>query len=256
MKKISQVLISGFIFFVFITSVSLAQSFTSDQGLEQVSENPIVLAEDADCGEIELTHSTSQLPMIGDSVACTNADQSMFRAYELNSFDIFNNFQVCAVRFGISTANSNGTQPITIILYTSDPAFPDGNLTQLASTTIQIEPQTETLITVPINAIVPAGSELVVEIFDPFEPTSNFFIGANSQPETAPSYIQAAACGAPTPLTTAEVAFPNSHFIINAIGNELSPTDIPTLSEWGLIAMAGILGLVGFMVIRRRNITA
>ena len=34
---------------------------------------------------------------------------------------------------------------------------------------------------------------------------------------------------------------------------------IPTLSEWGLIAMAGILGIVGivgFMVIRRRKVTA
>ena len=31
---------------------------------------------------------------------------------------------------------------------------------------------------------------------------------------------------------------------------------IPTLSEWGLIAMAGILGLVGFMVMRRRKVTA
>jgi len=28
---------------------------------------------------------------------------------------------------------------------------------------------------------------------------------------------------------------------------------IPTLSEWGLITMAGILGVVGFMVIRRRK---
>ncbi|TFG75610.1 MAG: IPTL-CTERM sorting domain-containing protein [Thermodesulfobacteriales bacterium] len=27
-------------------------------------------------------------------------------------------------------------------------------------------------------------------------------------------------------------------------------------SEWGLIAMAGILGIVGFMVIRRRKVTA
>ncbi len=35
---------------------------------------------------------------------------------------------------------------------------------------------------------------------------------------------------------------------------ELAP--IPTLSEWGLIAMAGILGIVGFMVIRRRKVTA
>ncbi len=32
--------------------------------------------------------------------------------------------------------------------------------------------------------------------------------------------------------------------------------NIPTLSEWGLLAMAGILGIVGFMVIRRRKVTA
>jgi IPTL-CTERM motif len=31
---------------------------------------------------------------------------------------------------------------------------------------------------------------------------------------------------------------------------------VPTLSELGLIAMASILGLVGFMVIRRRKVTA
>jgi len=33
-------------------------------------------------------------------------------------------------------------------------------------------------------------------------------------------------------------------------------TDVPTLSKWGLIALAGILGIVGFMVIRRRRATA
>src|SRR3990167_8362412 len=32
----------------------------------------------------------------------------------------------------------------------------------------------------------------------------------------------------------------------------LPPRNIPTLSQWGLIAMAGILGFVGFMVIRRK----
>ena len=33
-------------------------------------------------------------------------------------------------------------------------------------------------------------------------------------------------------------------------------TAIPTLSQWGLIAMAGIFGIVGFMVMRRRKVTA
>ncbi len=37
---------------------------------------------------------------------------------------------------------------------------------------------------------------------------------------------------------------------------EEATTAIPTLSEWGLIAMAGILGIAGFMVIRRSKVTA
>lgn len=33
-------------------------------------------------------------------------------------------------------------------------------------------------------------------------------------------------------------------------------TPIPTLSEWGLTVMAGILGIAGFMVLRRRKVVA
>jgi len=37
----------------------------------------------------------------------------------------------------------------------------------------------------------------------------------------------------------------------------VGPSAIPTLSEWGLIAMAGVLGIVGFiMVIKRRKVAA
>ncbi|MGB2693017.1 MAG: IPTL-CTERM sorting domain-containing protein [Thermodesulfobacteriota bacterium] len=36
----------------------------------------------------------------------------------------------------------------------------------------------------------------------------------------------------------------------------LGPRNVPTLSEWGLIAMAGVLGVVGFMVMRRKRATA
>ncbi len=46
--------------------------------------------------------------------------------------------------------------------------------------------------------------------------------------------------------------------IIGESCSELSQCQapIPTLSEWGLIAMAGVLGIVGFMIIRRRKVTA
>lgn len=39
-------------------------------------------------------------------------------------------------------------------------------------------------------------------------------------------------------------------------GQCVVPRNVPTLSEWGLIATAGILGFIGFMVIRRKKATA
>lgn len=36
----------------------------------------------------------------------------------------------------------------------------------------------------------------------------------------------------------------------------ITPAAIPTLSEWGLVAMAGILGAIGLLVLRRKKITA
>ena len=33
----------------------------------------------------------------------------------------------------------------------------------------------------------------------------------------------------------------------------INPTNVPTLSEWGLIAMASILGLVAFLILRRKK---
>ncbi|MCK5392109.1 MAG: IPTL-CTERM sorting domain-containing protein [Deltaproteobacteria bacterium] len=36
----------------------------------------------------------------------------------------------------------------------------------------------------------------------------------------------------------------------------IAVSTVPTLSQWGLIAMAAILGIVGFMVMRRRKAAA
>jgi len=43
---------------------------------------------------------------------------------------------------------------------------------------------------------------------------------------------------------------------VSVTGAVVLVSQIPTLSEWGLITMAGISGIVGFMVMRRRKATA
>ena len=35
---------------------------------------------------------------------------------------------------------------------------------------------------------------------------------------------------------------------------DIESTNVPTLSQWGLIATAGLLGIIGFIVIRRRQL--
>ena len=56
----------------------------------------------------------------------------------------------------------------------------------------------------------------------------------------------------------------NSDFVMNngygtsitCVGFIEPEVNVPTLSEWGLIAMAGALGIIGFMVLRRKKATA
>ncbi len=57
-------------------------------------------------------------------------------------------------------------------------------------------------------------------------------------------------CNAEGEFFEGEVCSINETFCTNPASN------VPTLSEWGLIAMAGVLGIVGFMVMRRRKVTA
>lgn len=36
------------------------------------------------------------------------------------------------------------------------------------------------------------------------------------------------------------------------VEEEFIISNVPTLSQWGMIAMAGVLGIIGFMVMRRK----
>ena len=266
MKDLILYLASTFIFCIFLPSITFAQSL-NPEGLVQIPllEVAPVQPQGEGCGKIEIAHTTSQ--SIGElGIGCNNippgrllSENSFYWAFELNSFDIFGDFEICAVEIGILFATSNsGSQPLTINLYTSNPAFPDGVLTQIGTTSIQLSDQIETIETIPIGETAPAGSELVVEIFVPEgrqAAGNRFAIGTNNFPATGTSHIRAPDCGASTPTPLTDFGL-DVHYVIKLIGNEkVNISPIPTLSEWGLIAMAGILGIVGFMVIRRRKVT-
>jgi hypothetical protein len=154
----------------------------------------------------------------GGSVGCGNGNTNSFsRSFVLADYEITEDFTVTEVEFGLQDYFAT---PITIKLFTTSEAYPGGypaSLTEIASEIVTYTENGQALFVmkqVPFNAVIPAGSELVVEI------SGAFFIGGNTAGSTDPSYIMAPGCTltTPTDATTLGPDFQNVNFVINVTG--------------------------------------
>src|ERR1041384_4014425 len=143
-------------------------------------------------------------------------------------------YNVTSVSFGIEQANAAGTgttQPINVRLYTQTTGtFPGGTRTQIATTTVNVADQTNTVLNVPLVAVVPAGTtQLIMEVNSPDGQAAghSFFLGSNVAAETGPSYLSAASCGITTPTDTSAIGFPNMNIVFNVNGGCGGPTPTP-----------------------------
>src|SRR6202008_244261 len=123
-------------------------------------------------------------------------------------------------------SGTGGIQPVIVNVYTSAGAFPGGVRTLVRSQTFSVPNQNLSLFTANFTTppTVPANAILVLEVFTPAGPGNSFFIGSNALPETAPSYLSAAACGVPNPVTVGSLGFPNMHIVMNASGTVANPS--------------------------------
>ncbi len=174
-------------------------------------------------GDVVLTHSVSQEVINGNSVACSGGgittQNSYWRSFNLPDFGITGDFSVSSVEIGIEIAEgAGGTQPLTVNLYTSNPAFPGGVRTLIGTQNFNLPDQALTVVSLPVTAEVPPGSELVVEINNPAG--NRFWIGSNNLGQTAPSYLSASDCGIANPTDVASIGFPNMHTVMNVVGSE------------------------------------
>jgi subtilisin-like proprotein convertase family protein len=211
-----------------------AQTLSRDPHPRPVSSRPA--PQGGTCGPTEITESASQNIVGGNSIACADAttgftfENHYWRAFDLPSFSIGGIFEVCQVEIAVEAAISiAGDQPLTVNLYwTGSGGFPGGTLTSIGTANLTVPDQDQSFLTVPITATAPAGSTLVVEVASPDGTTEGyaFYIGSNDQPQTAPSYLSADACGVTTPTDLADLNFPNMHIVINVRGAEL-PGVIP-----------------------------
>jgi len=201
---------------------------------------------------------------------CSNSDQELFRiATDGAGLTFVADIGGNAAR-GLAFNTSNG------MLYgTDDQDFGTINTTTGAFSPLASLPEeSEALAADPNNNLIYAlerddNGDLMV-----------YDIGANSWgivgPTTVADGIQAGLAFDPTanivfaadrdggiyqidPSNGATVFIGDTGLPRNPVGLAFVPdvvSEVPTLSEWGLIAMAGILGIVGFMVMRRSKATA
>ena len=175
---------------------------------------------------VSLTQSTSQDLVFGTSMACfdwmsgNTLANSYYRVYDLPTYGITDSLKVSGIDIGIEEATTSvGQQRSAVKLYTLNGDFVVDNLTLIASANDTITDQVLTKVTLPITAIVPAGSKLVVEVYSPnlLSDNSLFYLGANSEPETGQSYIRSLPCGINEPTPTDDQGMP-AHYIPNVVG--------------------------------------
>jgi hypothetical protein len=179
---------------------------------------------------VVITHSVTQTIEAGSEIACADAisyrDNSVFRDFDLaTDFGIAGDFEVtnAEVAIGAGVLTPAGF-PMTVNIWSSTgAAFPNGTLTLLASEVVTItSADSETIISVPIVATVPAGEVMVLEamIVDDLTATNFMRFGANLDGQTGVSWILAEACGA-TVISDMAVAFGlDNAFVMNVVGDE------------------------------------
>jgi hypothetical protein len=205
-------------------------------------------APEGGCGPIVLSQSSAQNIVPDNSVSC-NADgtvhveNSYYRAYDLAAFPT--GFSICAVEVGIqSAAGAGGSQPVTFNIYANTGgAFPSGSSMLLMSRTVLVSDQAGTVLSVPVSAGVPSGSQMVVEVLTPDGQAAgnSFFIGSNAAGESAPSFLRAPSCGVVAPATTVASGFPGMHIVLNARGSAGSGEPVvaanPVIADFGQVEL-------------------
>lgn len=202
-----------------------------------------------------VSQTTSDQILDAHSIACVeqddedapvqNRDNSFYRVFDLDQQQIEGQFDVTSVIIGVESASTPGgtAQPATARLHTLEGAFLVANMTQIASTDFDIQPQNQTTLEVPLTASVPAGSTLVFELVIPSATDGGtlFFIGSNNLGQTAPGYLRAPSSGCdfiePTDFEIVGGAeFPDIHIVMMVSGTHTPSSGL--VSESGTPAPA------------------
>ncbi|MGK7388697.1 MAG: fibronectin type III domain-containing protein [Candidatus Cyclobacteriaceae bacterium M2_1C_046] len=183
----------------------------------------------------QFTYSTNQTVDGESGIACATGPNSFIRIFELKEdFQVENSFDIKSVDVGVQVVNEGDVHaegnfvPAKINLYLfnttqfskDNPAeFIFNNMILLKSQDFLLPIGIENeIVNVPVEATVPEGYAVVVEFYTEAG-SDQVFPGANPV-QTGDSYIVAPSCGIndPTSVSSPELDFPDSQWIMNLNG--------------------------------------
>lgn len=162
------------------------------------------------------------------SIACQNnnitSTNSYARLYNLTTLG-YSSFQVTKVSFAVYDFQL-GTAPnfpVSVEVYASTGGTTDANLTLMGQESVNITTaMVGTIVEVPFATPATVSSTemlIVVSAPDGTTTTTKFLPGANSNGQTAPGYIKAAACGATNFTSFIAAGDSNNHLVLFPTGN-------------------------------------
>lgn len=178
--------------------------------------------------QINLLQTTNNVVAANGVQACgasnvTNAN-SFARLYNLTSLG-YSSFAVTKVSFAVQgfQLGTATTFPVNVEVYSSTGGAVTNNLTLRGTATVNITASmVGTVVEVPLAAPVSvSSSEMLIVVSAPNGgPTSTgFYLGGNSNGQTATGYIKASACGANDYTTFAVIGNANAHIVLFPTGN-------------------------------------
>jgi hypothetical protein len=164
---------------------------------------------------------------------CTNPDMTTsdggwYRVFSLPAAGVDGGFSVTKVSLGICFAVGSVDGPtigLKVGTYAggaADAALDLSKVSPIKSASTEIAPtQISKVVDIPIQASIPAGSNLIVEIDLPdFEGTGQQVnMGFTASGEQKPGYVRSPLCGPATPMTTSGAGLPNAHFVLTVTGS-------------------------------------
>lgn len=170
--------------------------------------------------------------IIPGSIACTNEpptkthENHYFRRFDLaGSFNASAGFRLSVINIGVEAVEVvDRVLPWTLAAWAIDPGDPLtlANLELLRSgDSFWLDTDDGQVIGVGFEPTVdvPAGKDLVIEVATPdYNAGEKFYIGSNTQPQSAPGYLRAPTCSVNEPTATADFGFPNMHMVLWVTG--------------------------------------